>query len=497
MDAYQELSQRFRRLGLLGDALSVLNWDTAAMMPDGAAPARAEQAAALSVLIHEQLTAPRLGELLAAAEAQAGLDGWQRANLAEMGRGYRHATAVPSDLVERLSVASSECEMAWRAARPADDFAGLLPKLRKVLDLTREEAAAKAAALGCSPYDALLDQYEPGGQSSEIDRLFAELSGFLPELTGRVLERQAAQPAPLPLDGPFAVAAQRALGVRLMTALGFEFDHGRLDVSHHPFCGGTPDDVRITTRFDPDDFTSALMGVLHETGHALYERGLPAAWRHQPVGSARGMSLHESQSLLVEMQACRSHAFASFAAPLARAAFERTGPAWEPDNLHRLNIRVEPGLIRVDADEVTYPAHVILRYRLERALLAGDLDLADLPGAWRDGMRELLGIVPPGDKDGCLQDIHWPSGAWGYFPTYTLGAMTAAQLFAAARAALPGLMDDLARGDFSRLLGWLREHVHGKGSRYPTEEILIQATGSKLKVDAFKRHLKARYLEAA
>jgi carboxypeptidase Taq len=497
MDAYQELSQRFRRLGLLGDTLSVLNWDTAAMMPDGAAAARAEQAATLSVLIHEQQTDPRVGALLAAAEAQPGLDGWQRANLAEIRRTYLHATALPADLVERLSKASSACEMAWRAARPANDFAGLLPLLRTVLELTREEAAAKAAALGCAPYDALLDQYEPGGKSSEIDRLFAELGSFLPELTGRVLEHQHSRSAPLPLDGPFDVAAQRALGMRLMTALGFEFAHGRLDVSHHPFCGGTPDDVRITTRFDPADFTSALMGVLHETGHALYERGLPADWRHQPVGQARGMSLHESQSLLVEMQACRSHAFAAFVAPLARAAFERAGPAWEADNLHRLATRVEPGLIRVDADEVTYPAHVILRYRLERALLAGDLALAELPGAWRDGMRELLGIVPPDDKDGCLQDIHWPSGAWGYFPTYTLGAMTAAQLFAAARARLPGLLDDLARGDFSRLLGWLRENVHAKGSRFSASEILEQATGSPLTVDAFKRHLEARYLEAA
>ena len=496
MKAYQELSQRFRRLGLLGDALAVLSWDTAAMMPDGAAPARAAQSATLSVLIHEQVTAPRVGELLAAADVEP-LDGWQRANLAEMRRGHAHATAVPPDLVERLSVAASECEMAWRAARPANDFAGLLPKLARVLELTRAQAEAKAAALGCSPYDALLDQYEPGGRAADIDRLFGELEAFLPALTQRVLEHQRVRPAPLPLDGPFDVAAQRALGLKLMTALGFEFDHGRLDVSHHPFCGGTPDDVRITTRFDPDDFTSALMGVLHETGHALYERGLPAAWRNQPVGAARGMSLHESQSLLVEMQACRSREFASFAAPLARGAFGRDGPAWQPDNLHRLSTRVEPGLIRVDADEVTYPAHVILRYRLERALLGGDLALADLPGAWRDGMQALLGIVPPGDTDGCLQDIHWPSGAWGYFPTYTMGAMTAAQLFQAARAALPSLPNDLARGDFTRLLGWLRANVHEKGSRFSAAEILTQATGRPLGVDAFRRHLETRYLEAA
>jgi carboxypeptidase Taq len=495
MTPYQELSQRFRRLGLLGDALAVLNWDTAAMMPDGGAAARAEQSAALSVQIHELATAPRVAELLASASDAGGLDDWQRANLAEMRRLHVHATAVPVDLVERLSKASSACEMAWRTARPANDFAGLLPKLRLVLDLTREQAAAKAAALGCAPYDALLDQYEPGGRAAAIDALFGELEGFLPALTQRVLERQRRQPAPLPLDGPFDIEAQRALGLKLMAALGFEFDHGRLDVSHHPFCGGTPDDVRITTRFDAADFTSALMGVLHETGHALYERGLPAAWRHQPIGNARGMSLHESQSLLIEMQACRSHAFAAFAAPLARAAFGRDGPAWQPDNLHRLATRVAPGLIRVDADEVTYPAHVILRYRLERALLAGDLDLAELPGAWRDGMQALLGIAPPDDVDGCLQDIHWPSGAWGYFPTYTLGALTAAQLFAAAQAQLPGLMDDLARGDFTRLLGWLRQNVHAKGSRYSPDELLVQATGRPLGVAAFKRHLETRYLE--
>ncbi len=497
MTAYQELSQRFRRLGLLGDALAVLQWDTAAMMPDGAAPARAAQAATLSVLVHEQLTDPRVGDLLADAEAAGGLDDWQRANLAEMRRRYVHATAVPADLVERLSVASSDCEMAWRSARPANDFAGLLPKLRAVLELTREQAHAKAAALNCTPYDALLDQYEPGGRADEIDRLFGELEAFLPELTQRVLERQRGAPAPLPLDGPFDVAAQRALGVKLMAALGFEFEHGRLDVSHHPFCGGTPDDVRITTRFDPADFSKSLMAVLHETGHALYERGLPAAWRNQPVGEARGMSVHESQSLLIEMQACRSRAFASFAAPLARAAFDRSGPAWEADNLYRHSTRVTPSLIRVDADEVTYPAHVILRYRLERALLAGDLDLADLPGAWRDGMRARLGIAPDDDTDGCLQDIHWPGGSWGYFPTYTLGAMTAAQLFAAARQALPGLMDDLARGDFRRLLGWLREHVHAKGSRLSAAELLTQATGSPLSVEPFRRHLEDRYLGEA
>ena len=238
------------------------------------------------------------------------------------------------------------------------------------------------------------------------------------------------------------------------------------------------------------------MGVLHETGHGLYEAGLPRDWRRQPVGNARGMALHESQSLLMEMQACRSDAFLEFAAPRMRAAFGKDGPAWTADNLHRLYTRVAPGYIRVDADEVTYPLHIMLRYRLERAMLAGDLKLADLPGAWNEGMRELLGIVPPDDALGCLQDIHWPDGGWGYFPTYTLGALAAAQLFAAARRANPGLLAAIGKGDFAPLLAWLRANVHGKGSLESTDQVLIEATGDRLGTAAFKAHLETRYLSA-
>ncbi|MFY7960601.1 MAG: carboxypeptidase M32, partial [Elsteraceae bacterium] len=260
-------------------------------------------------------------------------------------------------------------------------------------------------------------------------------------------------------------------------------------------CGGTPDDIRLTTRYREDDFRSAMMGVLHETGHALYEVGLPADWRYQPVGYARGMSVHESQSLLMEMQACRSRAFARFTAPLIREAFNGSGPAWEAENLYRLGTQVTRGLIRVDADEVTYPAHVILRYRLERALVSGALSLADLPGAWNDGMQELLGVRPPSDVDGCLQDIHWPSGAFGYFPTYTLGAMTAAQLYQAAGAAIPDLDARLEQGDFTALLGWLRTHIHGRASYLPAPALLTEATGRPLESAPFLAHLRRRYLD--
>ncbi len=497
MTDYQDIEKRFRRLGALQEAAGLLQWDTATLMPEGGAGARAEQSATLALVCHEILTDPAIGDLLDGAERQNDLDAWQRANLREMRRSWLHATAVPGDLVEAASRAGSDCEQIWRRARPASDFAMVLPALQRVLDLTREVAAAKAARLGKSPYEALIDRYEPGITTAEIDRLFDDLAAALPGLIDQVLARQAAVPAPLEPPGPFPIEKQREIATRLMARLGFDFEHGRLDTSLHPFCGGTPDDVRITTRYDEGNFRGALMGVLHETGHALYERGLPAAWRRQPVGEARGMAMHESQSLLIEMQACRSREFTHYLAPLLRDAFGAGGPAWSADNLYRLNTRVARSFIRVDADEVTYPAHVILRYRLERALVAGDLALADVPGAWNAGMKELIGAVPPDDRMGCLQDIHWYDGLFGYFPTYTLGAMIAAQLFDAAKRADAAILPGIATGDFAPLLAWLRENVHGKGSFLTRGEIIEAATGSKLDADIYRRHLETRYLGAA
>jgi carboxypeptidase Taq len=496
MTAYQDLEARFRRLYALREAAGVLHWDMSTMMPEGGAGARSEQLAVLEVVCHEALTDEALGDLFAAAEEDAeALDPWARANLHEMRREWRHATALDAALVEALAKASMACEMIWRRARPENDFAAVLPALEEVLALTRRAAEAKAEALGLSPYDALLDQYEPGGRIDRIAPLFDDLAAFLPGFLGEVMERQAAAGAPLELAGPFPESAQEALGRRLMAAVGFDFGHGRLDRSLHPFCGGVPDDLRITTRYDEADFAKALMGVLHETGHAMYERGLPAAWRLQPVGQARGMALHESQSLLVEMQVCRGPAFLGFLAPLAAEAFGGAGPAWSADNLHRRANRVAPGYIRVDADEVTYPAHVVLRTRLERAMIDGDLTPADLPGAWSDGMTELLGLTPPDDRLGCLQDIHWYDGAWGYFPTYTLGAMTAAQLYAAALAAVPEIPEAIGRGDFAPLMAWLRETIHAKGSLLSAEELVTEATGKPLDPAVFKAHLKVRYLD--
>jgi carboxypeptidase Taq len=495
MTAYHQLEARFRRIGIVQQAISVLHWDAAAMMPEGGAAARADQLAALRLIAHQQMTTPEIEGLLSEAKAAGdALDHWQRANLREMRRRWLHAVAVPGALVEAQSRACSESEAMWRKARAEDSFTAALPGLEQVLRLEREIAAIKADRLGTGSYEALLDQYEPGGSVATIDRLFAEIADFLPALRDAALTRQALLQAPPAPVGPFPVERQRRLATRLMERIGFDFAHGRLDTSAHPFCGGTPDDVRITTRYNESDYARALMGVLHETGHALYQRGLPADWRLQPVGRARGMAVHESQSLLLEMQVCRSREFLRFAAPIMREAFDGEGPGWEIDALYRRQTRVHRGFIRVDADEVTYPAHVILRYRLERAMIAGDLKPAELPGAWAEGMQALLGVVPQNDREGCLQDIHWYDGNWGYFPTYTLGALIAAQLFEAAHRDIPDLMQAIAAGEFTPLLGWLRERVHSKGSLLSTAELVEAASGRPLGTSSFERHLRNRYL---
>jgi carboxypeptidase Taq len=312
--AYKQLEQRFARLGRLRDAQGILHWDRSVMMPAGAAEGRAGQLATLDVICHELITAPEVGDLLTAAEGEA-LGDWERANVREMRRDWIHASAVDTALVEARSRACSACEMAWREARPQADYPRVLPFLEPVLRLTIEAGKAKAARFGSSVYDALLDEYEPGARAADIDPVFDDYAAFLPDFLEQVLARQVREPAIVTPRGPFPVERQRELGLRLMQILGFDFHHGRLDVSLHPFTGGASDDQRITTRYSEADFSSSLMGTIHETGHALYAQHLPQAWRHQPVGGARGMVVHESQSLLMEMQAARSREFLAFAAP--------------------------------------------------------------------------------------------------------------------------------------------------------------------------------------
>ena len=490
--AYDSLREKFRRIAALDDALSVLSWDRQTIMPSGGGEARAEQMATLQVLRHEAMTAPDMTDLMAAADTLA-LAPWDAANLREMRRDHAHATALTGALVDARARAAAACETIWLSARPANDFAAVAKPLETLLRLIREVADAKADRLSKSPYDALLDQFEPDGSAVRIDALFARLEPALRQLLPEVLEHQTRE-AFQPPATDIPVEAQRALGLDVMRTLGFDFDHGRLDVSAHPFSGGVPDDVRITTRYDTADWAGSLMGVIHETGHALYERGLPREWRGQPVGGSHGMALHESQSLLMEMQVSRSRAFFDHTAPMIRSAFGVAGDQWAPEALYQGATRVSRSLIRVEADEVTYPFHVILRYRLERAMLSADLAVADLPGAWNDGMEASLGIRPPDDRLGCLQDIHWYDGAFGYFPTYTMGALGAAQLFAAARKALDDLDGQIAAGDFAALLGWLRENVHQWGSFHDTDALLGRATGAPLGEVAFLDHIRARYL---
>jgi carboxypeptidase Taq len=495
MQVYHTLEERFARISSIEDSIGILQWDAETMMPQGAADSRSDQLATLKGIAHELLTARATSDLLDGANQDSdSLDDWQRANLREMRRIFLHAAAVPADLVEASSRAVSRAEMVWRDARQNGDFALLLPHLSQVLALQQQIGQAKGQALELSPYDALLDSYDPGLRQATIDPLFSELGAELPGLIEEAQERQKELPAIQPLNGPFPVDDQRRIGEQLMKAVGFDFTRGRLDVSLHPFCGGSTGDVRITTRYSETNFMSALMGVLHETGHALYEQGRPEKWRRQPVGLARGMSMHESQSLLIEMQACRSWEFVSYLASIVQEAFQGEGAAWNPENLHRILTKVEPGFIRVDADEITYPAHILVRYKLEKALIAGDLQIQDLPSAFDEAVKQHLGLTVSNDSLGCLQDIHWPSGAWGYFPTYTLGAMTAAQLFRAACQADADILPGVSKGDFAPLRAWLRANVHAKGSLITTDQLLVAATGRPLTAEVFRTHLRERYL---
>jgi carboxypeptidase Taq len=485
---YAALEQKFARIACLNEASAMLSWDASAMMPEGGAEARGEQLATLAGLAHEFLSAPDVGEALAAAKPETD---WQEANVALMREAHIRATALPRDLVEASVRAGRACESIWRQARKDGDFAAVRAALGEVVALTRESAVILGQALGMGHYDALMSQYQRGITAADAAAIFARYETFMKDALPRAEALQAARTGEDLPPGPYPEAVQEALARQLAAAAGLKFSAARLDRSAHPFCGGTPTDIRITTRYDESDFASALMGVLHETGHALYEQNLPASFRRQPVGEAAGMAVHESQSLIIEMQAVRSDAFLGHLAPLLTKAF---GKAITLGGLkHRLR-RVQRSFIRVEADEMTYPAHVLLRFRLEQALLSGDLAVADLPGAWNDGFAALLGITPPDDRQGCLQDIHWYDGAIGYFPSYTLGAMAAAQLMAAARRALPDLDDGLARGDFSALSGWLAQHVHGLGSSLGYNEILANATGEALNPAFFEAHLTARYL---
>ncbi|MEE2694409.1 MAG: carboxypeptidase M32 [Pseudomonadota bacterium] len=490
--SYLELEDRFSRIALVRQSSAILSWDWATMMPEGAARARAAQLAELEKTSHERLVDPQMEDLLARAEQESAVqsDLWLASNLAQMRQQWRQANALSSRLVESLAITTSACEVAWRSARESANFADIIPEFSAVVDLVREKAASLSESFGLSPYDCLLHQYEQSLTGSDVDSLFSDLLDFLPSVLSRALDEQGELRQ---FGGPFPLVNQEILNRKIMGIIGFPFDKGRLDISHHPFSGGGPEDLRITTRYDEQDFTSSFMAVLHETGHALYEYGLPARWRGQPVGEALGMVIHESQSLLIEMQVCRSREFVELITPHIRDAFEGLLLNLDEDELRATLCKVEPGFIRVEADEVTYPFHIILRYRLERLLIEGELKVEDLPTAWREGMKELLGIEPVDDAAGCLQDIHWYGGDFGYFPTYTLGAVAAAQLFSAAVAKNTDILSSIRLGNFEPLLKWLDVNVHSLGCSISAFSLIEKATGASLSTKSFEQHLRARY----
>lgn len=489
-EAYAALEARFARANRIDEASGWLHWDLSVTMPPGGMSARGEQLAALAEVSHEVIAAEETGAGIAAADA--GSDPWRQANLREMRRRHTAATAIPTRLVGALARAKATSEAAWRAARPASDFGQALPAFEALVDLVREEASALGEALDLAPYDALLNQYDPGRTAADVTPVFDRLRGFLADALPAIVERQGAWPADPAVQAP--AAAQRQAATALLRSIGFDFNHGRLDDSLHPFSTGTSEDARITARWDESDALSGMMAVLHEAGHAAYTRAQPAAWRGQPVGDDAGMTAHESQSLTYEMQAGRTPAMAGF---LAGLLAEAGGAAVDAGAVARTLQRVAPGYIRVDADEATYPIHVILRFELEQALIAGDLRPADLPGAWNERVEGYLGLPAPDDREGCLQDIHWYDGAFGYFPTYTLGALAAAQLFQTAESDIGAdqMEAALGRGDYGLLAAWMGERVHGQGRFFAaSDDLLRAATGAPLSADPFERHIQRRYL---
>lgn len=496
---YALLEKTFYRLAQLNHLSSMVSWDQHVMMPPKGNEARSRAMAELSVIRTEILQDPTLEDAFEAASEETDLEPWKVANLTQMRRAWQSATAVPKELVEAESLAASRCEHAWRSHRPENDWKGFESKLAEVFKIQKEIAGALMESVGAergfeNSYDALIDRYDPGTTSRRIDPIFGQLSEELPGLLQEIMDRQNRGDAPLSPAGPIPVEKQDALSRRIMEILGFDFEAGRLDVTAHPFSGGVSEDSRVTTRYDEHNLVEGLMAIIHETGHSRYETGLPREWLYQPVGHSMGMGVHESQSLFFEMQLGRSK---EFVAGMSPHLFELLGDddSFRADNLHRLYTKVEPGLIRVNADEVTYPMHVILRYEIERDLILGKAEVNEIPERWDAAMKSYLGLETKGNfKDGPMQDIHWPMGAVGYFPSYTLGALNAAQLFASMKRDLPHVMEDIRAMNLKPVFDWLEANVWSKGSYLSYDELMSEATGETLNARYFLEHVRQRYL---
>ena len=493
MSAFEKITQHFKKISRFSHLSAICGWDAASMMPAGGNQARSEAMAELSVHIHSMMTQPQLADWFAEAEEET-LNSQDQASLREQKRQWKQTTVLPEALVEAKSLAGSKCEHAWRSQRGDNDWADFSKNWQEVVKLSQEEAQLRADATGLSPYDAMLNIYEPGTSSASLDTLFGDVKTWLPDMVNQAIDKQSSESYIQP-QGRFATEKQKSLGLDVMKLLQFDFNHGRLDESVHPFCGGVSSDVRITTRYDESEFVQSLMGIVHETGHARYEQGLPKALSGIPSGEARSMGIHESQSLFFEMQLGRSESFIQHLSQLAQRHF--AGASQEllaKDNLHKLYTRVKKDYIRVDADELTYPAHVILRYEIERDLINGNITYTDVPELWDQKMQTYLGLSTQGNfRNGCMQDIHWTDGAFGYFPSYTLGAIYAAQFMASMKSQID-VDSAIISGDLTPIFSWLSDNIWSKGSLLSTDELVKQATGETLNAQHFKRHLENRYL---
>lgn len=475
-----------REKAVVSSAASVIGWDQETYLPDSGHSWRADQLAWLSEKAHELGTSAAWGDALAEAESNAE----SPALLAVMRRDYDRATKLPGELVAREAQASSLAKQAWAEARKKSDFPSFAPHLEILLGIAREKA--ERWGYQAEAYDALIDTYERGATAAVISTLFDALRPRLRDLAAAAVEKSAARDAKLPL-GPYPVAAQQAFNAKVAASLGFDFDAGRIDTTAHPFCTTLgPRDIRLTTRYDEDDFTSSLFGVMHEAGHGLYEQGLPGTEFGLPSGEAASLGIHESQSRLWENHIGRSWPFWEKWLPVAAEHFPQLASVELEDFIAAVH-RAEFSYIRVEADESTYDLHILLRFGLERRLVSGELAVKDVPAAWKESFEDLFGMIPPDDARGCLQDIHWSMGGLGYFPTYTLGNLNAAQLFAAATAD-ESIAASVAKAEYASLLAWLRKYVHSKGAVMMPADIVKEATGKEPSPEAHLAHLARRYL---